>query len=111
MSKTGTDDRHGTGNEQPTGLRDSQPNASGPDGAAGGMGVSSERVGATGGGGEGTDGEKDTTTAVRQDEAGDVIGSDAEFEQGREENPEGIDPKAGYPSLDPRSKDLPYKDA
>ena len=105
------DARQGTGNEQSTELRDSNPSASGPDRAEGGMGVSSERVGPTGGGHEGTDGEKDTTAPAHRDPSGDVIGSDAEFEQGREENPEGIDPKAGYPSKDPRSKDLPYKDA
>ena len=101
----------GTGNEQPTELRDSSPNASGPDRAAGGMGVSSERVGPTGGGGHGTDGEKDTTAPDHRDDADDVVGSDAEFDQQPEQNPEGIDPKAGYPSHDPRSKDLPYKDA
>jgi len=28
-----------------------------------------------------------------------------------EEQPEGIQPAAGYPSLDPRSDDKPYKDA
>lgn len=102
--------REGTGNEQPTGLDDSNPNAAGPDRAAGGMGVSSERVGPTGGG-EGTDGERDTTAPAHRDQAGDVVGSDAEFEQGDEENPEGIEPKAGYPSHDPRSEDAPYKDA
>jgi hypothetical protein len=75
------------------------------------MGVSSERVGATGGGAEGTDGEKDTTAPRRLDHAGDQVGSDADFEQGEEENPEGIDPRAGYPSLDPRSEERPYKDA
>lgn len=105
------DDRDGTGNEQPTELRDSNPNASGPDRAEGGMGVSSERVGPTGGGGVGTDGERDTAAPAHRDHIGDVVGSDAEFDQGREENPTGIDPKAGYPSKDPRSKDLPYKDA
>jgi hypothetical protein len=105
------DRTEGTGNEQTTGLRDSNPNAGGPDRAEGGMGVSSERVGPTGGGGEGTDGEKDTTAAPHEDQAGDVVGSEAEFDQAPEENPTGIDPKAGYPSLDPRSEDLPYKDA
>jgi hypothetical protein len=95
---------HGTGNEQPTELRDSTPNAGGPGRAEGGMGISSERVGPTGGG-EGTDGEKDTTEPVHLDHGGDLVGSDAEFEQGDEENPEGIDPKAGYPSKDPRSQD------
>jgi hypothetical protein len=101
----------GNGNEQPTELRDSSPNAGGPDRAAGEMGVSSERVGPTGGGGEGTDGEKDTTAAAHRDQAGDVIGSDGDFEQQREENPDGVDPKAGYPSRDPRSEDAPYKEA
>jgi hypothetical protein len=101
----------GTGHEQPTELRDSNPHASGPDRGAGGMGVSSERVGPTGGGSVGTDGEKDTTAPAHRDDDGDMVGSDAELEQEREENPTGIDPKAGYPSHDPRSKDLPYKDA
>jgi hypothetical protein len=103
--------RDSTGDEQPTELRDSNPNAGGPEPAAGGMGISSERVGATGGGAEGTDGEKDTSAPAHADHAGDLIGSDAEFEPGSEENPEGIDPKAGYPSHDPRSEDAPYKDA
>jgi hypothetical protein len=100
----------GTGNEQPTQLRDSSPNASGSDRAAGGMGVSSERVGPTGGGEVSTDGEKDTRPRRHADDAGDVIGADAEFRQEPEDNPEGIEPKAGYPSLDPRSKDLPFTD-
>jgi len=100
----------GTGNEQPTQLRDSSPNASGPDRAAGGMGVSSERVGPTGGGEFSTDGEKDTRARSHADDAGDVIGTDAEFSQEPEDNPEGIEPKAGYPSLDPRSKELPFTD-
>ena len=99
-----TEPSDGTGNEQPTELKDSTPNAGGPDRAAGDLGVSSERVGPTGGGGEGTDGEKDTTAPAHRDQAGDVIGSDAEFEQGDEENPVGIEPKAGYPSKDPRSE-------
>jgi hypothetical protein len=101
----------GTGNEQPTRMRDSNPNASGPDRADGGMGVSSERVGPTGGGSVGTDGEKDTTEPVHLDAGGDLVGSDAEFSPEREENPDGIEPKAGYPSHDPRSEDTPYKDA
>jgi hypothetical protein len=101
--------RAGTGNEQPTELVDSSPNAGGPQRAAGDMGVSSERVGPTGGGREGTDGESDASAPPYVDDAGDVVGSDAEFEQEPEENPQGIDPKAGYPSLDPRSKDLPTR--
>jgi hypothetical protein len=103
--------REGTGNEQPTELVDSTPNAGGPQRAAGDMGVSSERVGPTGGGREGTDGERDASAPPYVDDAGDVVGSDAEFEQGDEENPEGIAPKAGYPSLDPRSEDQPYRPA
>ena len=83
--------------------RDSSPNAGGPDRAAGEMGVSSERVGPTGGGTESTDGEKDTSEPPHTDQAGDLIGSDGAFEQGEEENPDGIEPKAGYPSKDPRS--------
>jgi hypothetical protein len=106
-----SDRPQGARNEQATELRDSNPNAAGPDRAAGGMGVSSERVGPSGGTGAGTDGEKDTTSPAHHDHAGDLVGSDAEFEQADEENPVGIDPKAGYPSLDPRSQDLPYKDA
>ena len=98
-------------NEQPTELRDSNPNAGGPDRAEGGMGISSERVGPTGGGEYSTDGERDTTAPHLTDEAGDVIGSDGEHEAEPEENPDGIAPKAGYPSKDPRSSEAPYKDA
>lgn len=100
----------GTGHEQPTELHDSSPNAGGPDRLAGSMGVSSERVGPTGGGTTGTDGETDTSAPGHRDDADDPVGSDAEFEQDEEDNPVGIDPKAGYPSKDPRSKDLPYQD-
>jgi hypothetical protein len=103
--------RDATRNEQPTEVRDSNPNSGGPAGAEGGMGISSERVGPTGGGGEGTDGVKDTTEPAHRDQAGDLIGSDAEFDAGPEENPEGLDPKAGYPARDPRSDELPFKDA
>jgi hypothetical protein len=84
-------------------LRDSQPNAAGPDAAAGGMGVSSERIGHTGPGQHGTDGERDTTTTS----SGDQLGEDVPPEQAPgavETNPEGIPPKAGYPRLDPRSR-------
>ena len=104
-----TDRSDGTGHEQPTDLSDSNPNAGGPDRAEGGMGVSSERVGPTGGGGEGTDGEKDTSAPGETDRSDDVVGSEADFEQGDEENPSGVEPKAGYPSLDPRSEHAPYK--
>jgi hypothetical protein len=75
------------------------------------MGVSSERVGPTGGGAESTDGERDTSAPDHRDDVGDVIGSDAESSAEPEKNPEGIAPKAGYPSKDPRSEDTPYQDA
>lgn len=100
-----TDGDAGSGNEQPTELRDSNPNGSGPERAAGGMGLSSERVAYTGGGTHATDGERDTTEPAHRDQAGDLIGSDAEFEQGDEDNPEGLEPKADYPSTDPRHDD------
>lgn len=80
-------------------LRESNPNASGPERAEGGMGVSSEREGHTGPGQHSTDGEKDTS-------AGEVdSGLPEQSRGGEEDNPEGIEPKAGYPSIDPRSDD------
>ena len=66
------------------------------------MGVSSERVGPTGPGQVGTHGVRDTGP-VEPDEDADVP---PEQRPGAvEENPAGIEPKAGYPSLDPRSQD------
>ena len=95
-----------SGHEQDTDIRDSTPGSTGPARAAGGMGVSSERVGPTGPGQEATDGVKDTSAAPRDGD------SRPEQAPGNEEiQPEGIAPAAGYPSLDPRSKDKPYKDA
>ncbi|WP_244931552.1 hypothetical protein [Nocardioides sp. W7] len=71
------------------------------DAAAGGMGVSSERVGPTGPGQVGTDGVRDVTSAEPP--------ADAPPEQstgGPETNPgPGIPPKAGYSSKDPRHDD------
>lgn len=84
--------------------RESTPNSSGPAGAAGGMGSSSERVGHAGPGQVGTDGLRDTSPV-------DATG-DAPPEQspgGHEPHPEGVEPKAGYPQLDPRSEDEPYQ--
>jgi hypothetical protein len=92
------------GHAQETELKDSNPNAGGPERAAGGMGISSERVGHTGPGTESTDGEKDTSEPPHVDQAGDHIGSDGEFTQGPEDNPDGLEPKADYPSKDPRSE-------
>ena len=89
--------------------RESTPNSSGPEGAAGGMGSSSERVGHAGPGQVGTDGLRDTSVA---DSSVADAGDDAPPEQsrgGEEPQPEGLPPKAGYPSLDPRHEDKPYR--
>ena len=83
--------------------RASTPNSSGPEGAAGGMGSSSERVGHVGPGQRGTDGLRDTSEAGAP--------TDAPPEQsagGEEPQPEGVEPKAGYPRLHPRHEDKPY---
>jgi hypothetical protein len=95
-----------SGHEQDTDIRDSTPNSTGPSRAAGGMGVSSERVGHTGPDQEATDGVKDTSRIALPDD------TPPEQAPGAEEvQPEGLRPAAGYPSLDPRSEDKPYKDA
>jgi hypothetical protein len=83
--------------------RESTPNSSGPEGAAGGMGSSSERVGHVGPGQVGTDGLLDTSEVEPP--------ADAPPEQspgGEEPHPEGLEPKAGYPKLDPRHDHKPY---
>jgi hypothetical protein len=106
------------GHQQDTALGDSNPNAGGPERAAGGMGVSSERVGATGPGQESTDGERPTHEPPATDHAGDLVGSeendqDTPPEQstgGPETNPDPpIPPVAGYPSKNPASEDHPYE--
>ena len=91
-----------SGHEQDTDIRDSTPNANGPDGAAGGMGVSSERTGPTGPGQHSTDGIRETS----QVDAPDVTDDEIPPEQSTgnpETNPEGLTPPAGYSSKDPRS--------
>ena len=91
---------------EPADFQESTPNSGGIEGAAGDMGVSSERVGHAGPGQIGTDGLRDVGP--------DGPPADAPPEQsegGPEDNPDGIPPKAGYPSLDPRADDHPYKDA
>jgi hypothetical protein len=88
--------------EDPLELRESNPNSNGPQGAAGGMGVSSERVGHTGPGQVGTDGLKD----VSEHERGPDEETPPEQSPGNpEENPVGLPPKAGYSSKDPRADD------
>lgn len=74
------------------------------DELAGDMGVSSEREGHAGPGQHGTDGVRYTGL--------DGAPGDAPPEQsagGEETNPEGVAPKAGYPSKDPRSDEKPYE--
>ena len=86
--------------------RRSTPNSAGPEEAAGGMGSSSERVGHTGRGQEGTDGLRDTTAVGTP--------ADAPPEQsrgGEEPQPDGVAPKAGYPRSDPRHEHKPYDPA
>jgi hypothetical protein len=82
-------------------IQSSTPGSSGPERAAGGMGVSSERVGHAGPGQVATDGLRDVAPHERADD-------DTPPEQspgGPEDNPEGLPPKAGYSSKDPRSDD------
>jgi hypothetical protein len=110
-----------SGHEQDTDIRDSTPNSTGPSRAAGGMGVSSERVGHTGQGQYATDGVKDTSAIdePHDEEASIDVDEDAQthsdgrdrLRASREPHPEGLEPAAGYPSLDPRSAEKPYKDA
>ena len=91
-----------SGHEQDTDIRDSTPNANGPDGAAGGMGVSSERVGPTGPGQDSTDGFRETSQLDATDDA-DAETPPEQTPGNPETNPEGLTPKAGYSSKDPRS--------
>jgi len=76
-----------------TDIRDSDPSADSPGGLAGGMGVSSERVGATGPGQEAANGVRDTSADSGPASAaeGDVP---PEQRPGQvESNPEGLEPK------------------
>ena len=92
------------GDEQPPepDISDSNPNANGPDRAAGEMGVSSERLGHAGPGQHATDGVRDVSPAeLSPDEEADLP---PEQRPGNpEDNPEGLPPKSGYSSVDPRS--------
>ena len=81
---------------KPRDIRDSHHDAEGD------MGVSSERVWHTGPGQEGTDGIKDTSLIERDPDA-DVPPEQTTGQH--EDNPEGLEPKAGYPSVDPRNPD------
>ena len=79
---------------EPRHIRDSHHDA------AGDMGVSSEREGHTGPGQHGTDGVKDVTSGRPEGDTPPEQSTGAP-----EDNPEGLPPKAGYSSKDPRSKD------
>ncbi len=91
-----------SGEGRPHELTESTPGSSGPARAAGEMGVSSERTGHAG------PGQEDTTDGVRDTSIpqGEPPREELPPEQRpdvEEENPVGLEPKAGYPSLDPRS--------
>jgi hypothetical protein len=89
-----------SGDDSDEELQSSTPGSSGPERAAGGMGVSSERVGPTGPGQTATDGLRDVSEHERSPDEETV----PEQSPGNpEENPEGIPPKAGYSDKDPRS--------
>ena len=94
-----------SGHEQDTDLRDSTPNANGPDRAAGGMGVSSEREGHAGPGQVATDGVRDTSPSAVDDEA-----PPEQSAGGEEPRPDpATPPVAGYPSKDPQAAEKPYE--
>jgi hypothetical protein len=86
----------------PPDLQDSTPGSAGKHRAEGGMGVSSERTGYTGSGEHSTDGVRDTS-AADDDTPREDLPPEQRPDQD-EENPVGLEPKAGYPSLDPRSE-------
>ena len=84
---------------EPRDVQDSHHDASGD------MGVSSEREGPTGPGQVGTDGVRDVTSAEPGTGAEDADVPPEQRPGAVETNPEGIPPKAGYSSKDPRSDD------
>lgn len=83
---------------EPRDVRDSHHDPSGD------MGVSSEREGHAGPGQDSTDGIRDVTPPA-SDATGDAEADDPPEQRpgAVETNPEGIPPKAGYSSKDPRS--------
>lgn len=92
-------DQHSDADEE---FQRSTPGSSGPERAAGGMGVSSERVGPAGPGQEATDGLRDVAPHERPDDEA----TPPEQSVGNpEDNPAGLPPKSGYSSKDPRSDD------
>ncbi|MDP3894883.1 hypothetical protein [Nocardioides sp.] len=91
------DEAAATEQAPPTDIRESDANASGPQGLAGGMGVSSERVGPVGD--EGTE----ATHGVRpSDPVPTAADEPPEQAPGHpEENPVGIPPKPHHPEHNP----------
>ena len=85
----------------PEDLRESTPGSAGRHRAEGGMGVSSERTGDAGPLEGVTDGLKDTSVADDDTPREDLPPEQRPDQP--ETNPEGLEPKADYPSLDPRS--------
>lgn len=89
-----------TGDDSNEELQRSTPGSSGPDRAAGGMGVSSERVGPAGPGQTATDGLRGGSEHERDPDEETL----PEQTTGNpEDNPDGLQPKAGYSDKDPRS--------
>jgi len=96
-----------TGNAETTAVTESDPNADGPEGLDGDMGVSSERLGMVRGGDE----RVTYTTAATHpdaDEAGATDGDDVPPEQSRasqgddpEPNPDGVAPQPHDPARNP----------
>lgn len=84
---------------------ESTPPPDGTDRPESGMGVSSERIGHTGPGQAGATGGKDVSPVAP--------GADTPPEQSADQDvepqPVGLEPKAGYPSKDPRSAEKPYQ--
>ena len=84
--------------------RESTPNASGPEGAAGGMGSA-----ANGSATQGLDrwvGRPPGSTSAAYSMP---MAPPEQSRGGEEPQPDGLEPKAGYPSLDPRHEDKPDK--
>ncbi len=95
-----------SGHEQDTDIRDSTPNSTGPDARRRRHGRE-QRAGRP-------DRPRPGGDRRRQGHLPAPVEGDTPPEQsagGEEVQPDGVAPAAGYPSLDPRSADKPYKDA
>ncbi len=99
----------GTGEPGEDELVASNPNANGPDGAAGGMGVSSEIEGSTGPGQHGTDGQLDTSPGPTPSEASETSEKVGEDDTADVQPQSPGPPKSGYNSRDPRSKESAFE--